>query len=342
MAACLALVVVLFVSGGRQSAFASALERFRSAATIVCRVTSPTPLEIAGLKIEQSGKLYISAEYGTRFEAYGAGILASVSYTPLDGPMVVVNPPARNYMVIDEQGRGAGVRDGARPDEFVLALRKLTTEADRELGQITIDGVEAVGYEISGKTLGLGAVDEARSELWVDANTRLPVRYVTEVPGMQPGTTLTLVYDQFEWDKPLDPQLFEPEIPPDFARLDATIPVLDEAALLDALAKFAELTGRYPTTMSMPTIVGALASETASRAAAGEELDQQTLVQESVEIGAGCAFYQKLANNGHTPEYYGATVQPGDANSVLLRWKLDEHQWRVIYGDLSSETVAAD
>ncbi len=50
-------------------------------------------------------------------------------------------------------------------------------------------------------------------------------------------------------------------------------------------------------------------------------------------------FYKKLANEQREPEYFGATVKPGDAKAVLLKWKLDDGRYRVIYGDLRAETV---
>ena len=125
--------------------------------------------------------------------------------------MIVANPPARNYMVIDMQAASDDARTGLNPDEFIRALQKLSAEADHELGSTTIDGSDALGYEIGGRTLGLGIDPDARSELWVDSRTSLPVRYVAEVPGFEAGKTFTLVYDRFEWDTPLDPRLFEPE-----------------------------------------------------------------------------------------------------------------------------------
>lgn len=51
------------------------------------------------------------------------------------------------------------------------------------------------------------------------------------------------------------------------------------------------------------------------------------------------AFYQNLANEQRDPEYFGATVKPGDSKAVLLKWKLDDGRLRVIYGDLRAETV---
>jgi hypothetical protein len=39
------------------------------------------------------------------------------------------------------------------------------------------------------------------------------------------------------------------------------------------------------------------------------------------------------------PEYFGATVQPGESDAVLVRWKHDDQHMRVVYGDLRIETV---
>lgn len=38
--------------------------------------------------------------------------------------------------------------------------------------------------------------------------------------------------------------------------------------------------------------------------------------------------------------YNGKTVTPQDASKVLARWRLDDGDYRVIFGDLSSATVS--
>jgi hypothetical protein len=40
--------------------------------------------------------------------------------------------------------------------------------------------------------------------------------------------------------------------------------------------------------------------------------------------------------------YYGTTVKPNDKEKVLLRWKLDDGRYEVIFGDLRAETVMAE
>jgi hypothetical protein len=57
---------------------------------------------------------------------------------------------------------------------------------------------------------------------------------------------------------------------------------------------------------------------------------------------AAAVFYQKLANERRDPEYFGDTVNPGDRQAVLLKWRLDDGRYRVIYGDLQADTVDSD
>ena len=61
----------------------------------------------------------------------------------------------------------------------------------------------------------------------------------------------------------------------------------------------------------------------------------------SVILGLGM-FYEELSEKKKDPAYYGATVGPGDADKVLLRWKLDDGQYRVILGNLGIKNVAPE
>ena len=54
------------------------------------------------------------------------------------------------------------------------------------------------------------------------------------------------------------------------------------------------------------------------------------------------AFHIKLVQEKRDPVYYGETVLPGDVDLVLLRWRLDSGEYKVIYGDLHEETVSAE
>jgi hypothetical protein len=53
-------------------------------------------------------------------------------------------------------------------------------------------------------------------------------------------------------------------------------------------------------------------------------------------------FYMTLVQDRKEPAYYGELVGPDDADLVLLRWKISDGQYRVIYGDLTAENVSTE
>ena len=53
-------------------------------------------------------------------------------------------------------------------------------------------------------------------------------------------------------------------------------------------------------------------------------------------------FYQKLAQEGKDPAYHGDKVTAEFGDSVLMRWKVSDGKYRVIFGDLTVKTVSAD
>jgi hypothetical protein len=61
-----------------------------------------------------------------------------------------------------------------------------------------------------------------------------------------------------------------------------------------------------------------------------------------MKVQSPVLFYAKLSRDGNDPMYYGKDVKAGDANSVLMRWKVSDDTYRVIYGDLSAENVTAE
>ena len=68
----------------------------------------------------------------------------------------------------------------------------------------------------------------------------------------------------------------------------------------------------------------------------------QQMMAEMMKFQAPVLFYTKLGRDGNDPAYYGKDVKAGDANTVLMRWKISDGTYRVIYGDLSAENVTAE
>jgi hypothetical protein len=55
----------------------------------------------------------------------------------------------------------------------------------------------------------------------------------------------------------------------------------------------------------------------------------------------GAQFYETLQANGRDAVYNGPAVTAADADKVLLRWKLDDNQYRVICGNLGTGDIDA-
>ncbi len=53
-------------------------------------------------------------------------------------------------------------------------------------------------------------------------------------------------------------------------------------------------------------------------------------------------FYAQLARKGKDVVYYGDRVGLKDIDAVLMRWKISDDEYRVIYGNLTAENVSAE
>jgi outer membrane lipoprotein-sorting protein len=373
-AACIVIAVAIFLAP-KQSAFAAALEHMRQASTIVARFQ-----EFINDADEPmlEGQLSLSAEHGMRFEvsmgglpfAQAPGVLSGAAagetsmliFREPDGPLVMVQPSLKLVMRMHGVDQLSADPQRTSPDEFIRKFLEMTGEADRLLGRSVIDGHEVEGFEVSGEKLGLefggstsqeagtdeSAGSNAAARLWVDVNSGLPVRMEVELGVAFLKMHVLAVYDQFEWDVPLEAELFVPEIPEGARTIDLTIPPMTEQTLLDGLRVYAEIAGRYPTSLDPVSVSAGLAM---AWAASGKlEIDPEDpasvfstgLVQDCMTVTVGCGFCRQLAADGHEPEYFGDIVTPEDADEVLLHWRLDDGQMRVIYGDLRVETLPAE
>jgi outer membrane lipoprotein-sorting protein len=282
-AACIAIAAILLLSPGSQkSAFATAVERLRQAKSIVAHFEAYMN---SGTQPMQRGTLYLSDQYGMRFDASlnPAGLAAT---TGLPGPvtdaadaafagMAITHRPG-GPVVLNHAGLKFAVRlhtpdgkmsgwsggfDQSSPDQFVSSFRRMTGEADAYLGRSQIDGRDVEGYEVSARKLGLehigaprdgDAANPGHARLWVDARSHLPVRMEVQIATEAPPLGAVLVravYDRFEFDRPLAESLFDAKIPEDARVLDVNVPAPTEETLVSALKLFGDTLGRYPSTL---------------------------------------------------------------------------------------------
>ena len=279
-------------------------------------------------------------------------------------------PPKRTFIFIDAKQKKytrtelddvfAEQWQDSGPHTFLKRILKTKYES---LGRSTMDGIEVEGFQTTypnflahGSNFGQSK-RQVDQKLWVDVKTRLPVRCdATWVDFDQMGNKKqyehTVMHD-FQWDVPVAAADFEPVIPRDYTGTVFKYPAhITEETALQGLKVLVELLGKYPEeiTDDGDTVLRlAEKSETPAALRLKEEIkgltDEQInnkLVDFLMPIRGGDLFYDRLQWDKKDPAYYGKTVTPKDTDKVLLRWKVSDNEYRVIFGDLHSQTVTAE
>ena len=304
-----------------------------------------------GQKVQEvESKIYISSDYGQRIETSLDGNVFQQVYVMADSNAeVLVMPSEKKYMRLvltgDTQSKLKAQMQDPRD-----TITKFMTGPFKDLGKDTINGVEVKGIEVNNPPAVRGVYNNFIGRTWVDVATGYPVRIEieTEIGTGADTTKMLMVMDGFEWGTELDPGIFEPNIPSDYKMMaEMKLPAQDEASAIEGLRTFAELSdGHYPSQMNVMTLTKESAEIYGKKLGAkgtkptDEQMQQMTAAM--MKVQAPVLFYSKLGQDGKDPAYYGKDVNASDANTVLMRWKISDDTYRVIYGDLSAENVTAE
>jgi hypothetical protein len=232
----------------------------------------------------------------------------------------------------------------------------------KSMGRATIDGIEVEGFQTTDPNWLGNMKDkvEVDVKIWVDVKTRLAVRYdFTYAYFDQMGDKIIkhehFVMHDFQWDVPVDAAEFKPVIPDDYGSLVVKYPAHStEETALQGLKLLVELFGKYPekiTDVDATVLRLAEKSETPAALRLKEEIKGLTdeeimgsskLVDFWMPIRGLAMFWYVLEDNKKDPAYYGKVVTTKDADKVLMRWKVSDNEYRVIYGDLHAETVTPE
>jgi hypothetical protein len=237
-----------------------------------------------------------------------------------------------------------------------MIVREILSCRHASLGQSVIDGITVEGFQTTdvaykGGFMGLadfkGDPEKIDVKIWVDVNTFLPVRSEEEIVTMQ-GTHVHEVSYDFRWNVVSQADDFKPVIPEDYMSpaQEIAIPASNEETAINGLRLFAHLAGVYPVNLTVDTL-GKEAKRLMSlekdfwkdRSVSENEKARKT--NELMSLMGPALFYGTLVDEKRDPGYYGQSVTPKDANLVLLRWRVSDNEYRVIFGDLRSETVTA-
>ncbi|HPC93646.1 MAG TPA: hypothetical protein PLU87_01790 [Sedimentisphaerales bacterium] len=244
------------------------------------------------------------------------------------------------------------------PGRWLRMIMKCKYES---LGRSIVDGVEVEGFRTTDPNIGgfPGIIDpQVDEKVWVDVKTRLPVRLEQNGEGVaRTGGRVSIhaVLDHIQWDLPLTGADFAPPPVPEgyLVVVDKLPGSITEEGAIQGLRQCVEWLGKYPgdASIALPEGIQSALDGSDSPAAVRlkEELKgltEQDRINRLMEAGTPLRrvqrFFVGLNADKKDPAYYGKTVTPQDADKVLLRWKVSDSEYRVIFGDLHAETVSPE
>jgi len=302
---------------------------------------------------------YFSPEYGLREDMYNqwGQIMHRLYILREERVSVTAIPQLKQYKVTQ--------LSEAQVSVFEMGVKQILEQIKSghytELGSKTIDGVEVEGIEFSDLLLIVGIgypfkFDNVVMRLWVDVETSLPVRvdveavtsdkYVTVWTGGRP-VEIEAIADGYQYYADIDRSVFEPNIPDDYTLVSEEVDSYDEEKAINGLLTFAQLTdGRYPGKLNMMTIMREawqrIPEDMHAESHEGAPNECDKMGQIVIATKSACLFFNRLVKEDKDVAYYGDTVTAGDVNAVLVRWRISDNEYRVVFGDLTAKNVSVE
>lgn len=279
---------------------------------------------------------YRSTEYGTRRDAFYNDKLISQLYVPADGNKGVELVPSQkkyvNVIFTDEQIKEITEKNDPR----AIVKEFMSSNEYTKIGRETIDGIEVEGIEVDSEKFGAALFERGKGRLWVAVDTDLPVRIELEGVSAGGSVQISLTIDGFDWYPGLQAKDFQPNIPSDYtlmAKVDLSGSI---EAVIKGLRGFAKITeGKYPTNLDLMTtgkeIREAFIAMRKKQGKSPQEKPTQEEMEDILPIQGVCMFYGKLVKDDKEASYYGDAVTAQDVEKVLLRWKVSDQKYRVIF-----------
>jgi tetratricopeptide (TPR) repeat protein/outer membrane lipoprotein-sorting protein len=369
----------VFVKTNESVVLADVLDRVERARAFMYKMDmTVTGSMMPGGRQEMHGTMIISDEYGMKWKMgmpdpnTGERVTTEMYVLPDQKVSISLMPQQKKYqrMEFDDDWLANVKREKNDPRE---TLRRMMDCSYTELGRKEIDGIEAEGFETTDPKFSGGFAEGVKVTLWVDVETCLPVLWEMDIT-MNEQMSAHGVLSDFQWDIPVVASDFEPVIPEDFTSMiddGYKMPSMTEEAALEGLKLFADMSGQYPKKVDMISLMreftalkageGLTAAnvelkEEVKRMAEGEDRTEAAItktmearikarVTKRMEmmrpVQSLAMFYMTLVQEDKEPVYYGETVGPDDANAVLMRWRISDGQYRVVFGNLSTSDVSA-
>jgi hypothetical protein len=311
-----------------------------------------------------------SQEYGTKVRVEkpdpsgGKMLFTEIYFYPQKKTLINIGHTEKKYMrtELDDVEVQRMQKELSRYNDPGAFLKEIVACKHESLGRSTINGINVEGFQTTDpncRGVASGFEDpQVDIKVWVDVKIRLPVRYESLTNGLdQVGNTMghCFVMHDFQWDIPVDVAEFEPPVIPEsyLVMVDKLPGPINEETAIKSLRQCVELLGKYPESISVAPPEGLQSeldkSDNPAATRLKEELKGLTeqekigkLMDTGMPMRCLFRFYVGLIDDGKNPAYYGRTIKPKDADKVLLRWKVSNNEYRVIFGDLRAERITAE
>jgi len=132
---------------------------------------------------------------------------------PHKGTITTLMPNEKMYSQVEyDKETAEASQQGMNPREMLEQILKCEHTS---LGRSTIDGIECEGFQTGDPSYAGGALGQATIKIWVDVETKLPVRMEVNKGEEKTGLVQVALTD-FEWNVTVDAAEFEPIIPDDY------------------------------------------------------------------------------------------------------------------------------
>jgi len=353
-AAIIIAVGIFFFGNGRdRDVLAEVIERVEKIKTVVYRMKAtmkgmPGPSENEAMEIDMQAKLaYDQGFYIDGRICIGKKRIATDTYVLFDeGAILTVVPKEKKYLKLRLTDDLLEKMEKENGDPRTM-LKDMMKHEYTKLGFDTIDGIEVEGIEVIDPAMAGGMFDRLVARLWVDVQTDLPVRMTIKASTNDGKVILDMVMDDYQWDVEIDPAELEPNIPDDYKLLaDAEFGMdSDGTGIVEALKFFSDYAdGRYPSSLAGMNVVRefseALIMKFGGQPALGDPNEEE--VAKIIKLQSIGMTYAMMVKDGNDPAYYGDRITAQFPHAVLMRWKIDEGTYRVIYGDLAIEDISTE
>ncbi|TWU39719.1 LolA family protein [Novipirellula artificiosorum] len=339
---------LLLLDGTSSTIWAQVRDQVAAAKAVVYKAKVETTEN--GQPVQFQIEATLADEHGTRLDTYLGKQLLGRSFTLADKRSHISIFPAQKKYIEVELTEEKRIENGD-PKLIVEAFlrgdyKKL---GRREINGLTVEGIQSNDVSATAGFPGGRGLMEAvgktsakvTGSLWVDVATSWPVEITLEITDKNGNEQMTIVVSDFQWDVEIDPATFASVIPEGYElmyKVNAEH-LEDGNQLVDGLKYFAGINdGKYPATLSIRGVVVEIGSIYGAKS--GDPSFQIDDAQVST-LKYGAQFFESLEADGKDPVYHGPAVSAADSDKVLLRWKFDDSQYRVIFGDLRIEDVTA-